>query len=356
MKSTFRNAIAGVASCSLVALAFGSVHALVIELNYGAAMQDRPEVRSGIRDAADLWEAVLADPVTVRVDARTAPIPELGLNIAATYVARQVFSYADVRTALATDARTDDDLTAVSHLPAGPLLTFHTVDPQGNRIINAGEDGINTFLDFAQANAKALGLPLDAGAEPFDAELVLSELFLDDTFFDFDRSDGIVGMDFVGLCAHEIGHALGFNSGVDFVNQTSLPAGPDAPENINDFGVYEVLDLYRYSAESLPLLELGPGRSPYFSINGGETSLGPFSSGIFNGDGRQAGHWLEAQGILDALLPYDSVNQISPLDLQAMDVIGWEPVPEPSSAVLAVIGCIGLLAFVCHRRNADRKG
>ena len=124
-------------------------------------------------------------------------------------------------------------------------------------------------------------------------------------------------MDFVSLVAHEIGHALGFSSGVDVVDETSLPSGPDAPEDIGDFIVYQMLDLFRYTAESLPLTDFAPGGSPYFSIDGGATNLGPFSSGIFKGDGGQSSHWVEGQGIFDALLPYATVTDISPLDLQA---------------------------------------
>ena len=160
-------------------------------------------------------------------------------------------------------------------------------------------------------------------------------------------------MDFVSLVAHEMGHALGFRSGVDAVDVSSLPAGPDAPEDLSDFIVYGVLDLFRYTTESLPLTDFAPGGSPYFSIDGGATNLGPFSSGIFNGDGGQAGHWVEGQGILDALLPYYTVTDISPLDLQAMDVIGWDLVPEPSTFCLALMSATGLF-FCADRRRANR--
>ena len=51
-------------------------------------------------------------------------------------------------------------------------------------------------------------------------------------------------VDFVGVATHEIGHALGFVSGVDIVDLTS-GVGPFAPMDLSDYRVFNVLDLYR---------------------------------------------------------------------------------------------------------------
>jgi len=352
MTKTIRTAFLSFAICALVAYAAGPCSALVIDLVFDTSLQDREVVQTGVRQAADMWEAVLVDPVTLQIDIRRAPVWETGFNIAMTYTTVYGCTLPEIRDALVTDAKSVDDQTAVSHLPAGTRLTFHTLDPQGNRIINTGNDLINNQLNVPQATVKALGLEVEPDLS--DAEILLSEFFLDGSTFDFDSSDGVQGMDFVSLVAHEIGHVLGFSSGVDVVDETSLPNGPDAPEDISDYVVFQVLDLFRYTTESLPLTDFAPGGSPYFSIDGGTTNLGPFSSGIFNGDGGQAGHWVEGQGILDALLPYNTVTEISSLDLRALDVIGWDLVPEPTTLNMALM-CVTGLFIGANRRRSNRN-
>jgi hypothetical protein len=80
--------------------------------------------------------------------------------------------------------------------------------------------------------------------------------------------------------------------------------------------------------------------------------LGKFSTGVFNGDGRQASHWKDnlTLGIMDPTLAPGELAVIRPLDLKAMDVIGYTPapVPEPGSAMLLVLGAA---VFLIRRRT-----
>src|SRR5690606_11215974 len=70
----------------------------------------------------------------------------------------------------------------------------------------------NNWIQLTRANAKAVGLIAgnDAG---LDGTIRFSSSFA----FDYDPSDGITPgtMDFIGVAIHEIGHSLGFTSGVD---------------------------------------------------------------------------------------------------------------------------------------------
>jgi hypothetical protein len=242
----------------------------------------------------------------------------------ATFVNWYEETYAAVRAALAADATSVDDALAVTHLPPGPRVSFRTWDPERQAVINDGDDHINNWIQLPRANLLAAGLPVE-GEDPYpDAEIQWNEFFLDQVF-DFDRTDGVDGTDFLGVATHEIGHALGFTSGVDDVD--NVFAGhwlPITPAEINDFSVVTTLDLFRYSADSLPLIDLTPGGAPYFSIDGGATSLGTFATGENFGDGWQAGHWQIGQGIMDASLPDDAIHTLATLDLRAMDVIGWD--------------------------------
>jgi len=261
--------------------------------------------------------------------------------------------------ALVSDATSASDQSAVSHLPAlnfGTYLSFLTqknteggstaVSLDNDTFLNGASSNNNAYLDITTANAKALGwVAPDAAAE--DAAITFSSAFS----WDFDSSDGVgAGLqDFVGVAIHEIGHALGFVSGVDTVDYCITNR-----INLDPYAVYSVLDLYRYSAAGTH--NLAAGANSYFSLDGGVTSLGGFSTGVYNGDGRQASHWKDnlGLGIMDPTAnPAGQINMPSELDLLVFDVIGWDrvsPVPEPGGA----FGMLGLFASGLLLRRRSR--
>ncbi|MEM9660258.1 MAG: NF038122 family metalloprotease, partial [Planctomycetota bacterium] len=148
---------------------------------------------------------------------------------------------------------------------------------------------------------------------------------------------------------HEIGHALGFNSGVDFVDLVFSGAVPFFPPRfLVETPVIEPLDLFRYSTASAPQIDLTPGGDPYFSIDGGATALTDFATGEFLGDGDQASHWQDAALLMSGRLAVDELQDLTRLDLMAMDVIGWDlaRIPEPSTLILA---CLLVFAHVATR-------
>ena len=327
-----------------------SAHGLEIRLNAAAGMtQDSID---GFTRAATYWENTLSDNTVIYIDIdfRTLNPSVLGQAGSTT----QSVGVADYYTALINDVTSQTDITAVANL--SPLsvnggLTFVTnVFDSGTNTMILGVDNDdsanNRVLDMNTANAKAVGLYTGVDGTS-DASITFSDSFS----WDYDNADGInLGhQDFVGVAIHEIGHSLGFVSGVD-----TMDFIVDNPQGVDQFRIFSGLDMFRYSADDT--LDLSVATASYFSIDGGANALGLFSTGSSNGDGRQASHWKDNQltgiqlGILDPTAQAaGTANEVTTLDLLALDAIGWNltPVPEPSSTLLVGLGFASLLI----RRN-----
>ncbi len=366
-----------VVSLSLLGMGHPSF-ALNIILNDIVPGGSDPTAVAAFRAAADQWEGLLSDPVTVRLDFGFQALDPGVLGSAR--IDAGAARYTRVRGALRRDRTSPDDKTATANLPKGGKLEFRTNDPSGTVILDNGRGLDNRWLNVPRANLKALRLLGDDGLR--DATIQFSP----DFSFDFDPSDGITpgAFDFLGVATTEIGHALGFVSGVDAVD-VFTGAGPLAAFGLvlQNSPVFSVWDLYRYSEDSLAFgrgtLDFATGGTPFFSIDGGATDLGALATGVFNGDGEQASHWKDTLGlgIMDPTVALGELLTTSGLDLQAFDVMGWDlaafsgtskdmsvsaegdafqaslaitAVPEPSSVVLFGMGLIGLTVYAWRTR------
>ena len=160
-------------------------------------------------------------------------------------------------------------------------------------------------------------------------------------------------MDFVGVTIHEIGHALGFVSGVDIVDQNPTL-------NLDPYAYVSTLDLFRYSDYSadLGLIDMRAGVESFLSIDGGETEFASLSTGRHTGDGNQASHFEDHQGegIMDPTFSYGELGNVTQSDLMAFDIIGWDlydldatvEVSEPNVAALLLSG---IVMMVFRRRK-----
>lgn len=322
-------------------------------------------VTGGFTAAGAVWSSQFQDDITINV---TIDFPSLGAGVLGdTAIADVIVPYSVARTALTLDRTSADDTTAVAHLPAGPSLSFLT----NNELTGALEtDNNNTannnYLDISRANAKALGFT-GTGLAPNDSTLDAAIRFSSNFTWDFDRSNGISPgtIDFVGVAIHEIGHAMGFLSGVDSVDVVSFPNGDvfvsgTTRYELDTYAVFNTLDLYRHGARAGGGLDFAYGgtgaNNPFFSLDGGVTSLGIFSTGQLNGDGRQASHWKDnlGLGILDPTFAYGQLGVVTPLDVRAFDVIGYDLVGVPEPAALGLLAPAA--AFIALRWRLRRRG
>lgn len=274
------------------------------------------QARSAATYAAQQLQNLFNDPINVNITLKgssgTSIFGQSNANVAGYY------SYALIRNSLISDAKTANDASAIRSLPAN--------DPNGARYL--------TGYLTTSAEAKALGLMADNHSS--DGSITLGAGYQ----FAFDPANRAVSgaYDFVGLVQHELSEVMG---------RMSLTGG-----NLGDGGPdFTPLDLFRYTSPGVTAAG-NNGAGVYFSVDGGATNLHYYNDQSRNG--LDAADWASGQGP-DAFNQYaDSgvVNGLSAVDLQQLDVIGWNliSVPEPSTIQLFGFGVVSLIGVTIRRR------
>ncbi len=321
---------AGVAAAALMIAP--AAQALVININAkpGGGLDigsNAALAMAAFNRAADQWESRFSDNVTVEIN---ADILNLGsgsvIGNAGSTMLKGAFNTIRNRIKLDAADETDDAITA--SLPS--WTQFKSVRPTGI--------GVNDAISLTQANAMALGF---ARVTASDATINFNSGFS----FDYDNSDGVVGMDFETVALHEIGHALGFVSVVDIIDKMKAE-GKTGKVTVNP------MDLFRFGYGANPAAaeqfktfsrQLKPGASAFFDDLEAQLRL---STGAKTGDGRQASHWRDDTlsgsllGVMDPTLALASILPLTENDLRLLDVIGWDYLPssEGSGVILTSDG------------------
>lgn len=310
------------------------------------------EAIDGFVAAGALWSQIFSDDVTINIDIGFRRLDPMVLG--STGSERITITYEDLVDALGTDNLSDDDDDINTALQAAPAFDL-VMNRTRNSPLGSGDPGLfldnndnanNTTIRLSRANAKALGL-LPADDPALDASISFSTEFN----FDFDSADGIQAnhLDFVIVAAHEIGHALGFTSGVDVLDGFSPPEG--GPFDDDQFTWVSPADVFRFSTVSVNQVGNGTldwsadARPKFFSADGGANDLAEFSQGTNFGDGRQASHWKDDRGlgIMDPTFAVGERSNITTLDTQLFDVIGWDLVSDaPLTTDLSIDSITGV--------------
>jgi PEP-CTERM motif len=379
--------------------------ALTIVLNNIGGVNGGSAASKAFTKAAQFWGQMFTNVATVNIDVGFRSLaPNVLGQAGSTLQVASIASYQNVLAATASGSGVDQ--LAIANLPtlnsAGALqvITPGYIDPINqfgidarSRVFDTDNSANNRFIGVNSSVVKALiggGAGTDATIE-----------FNSDFDFDFDPTDGIGAgqIDFTLVALHEIGHALGFTSGVDDYDFFAGPNGPGAgflPPDYNpngDFWGY-ALDLFRYSSNPEGFGGGGPKldwsirngatdganfTQPYFSIDGGQSALfnNLLSRGQFNTNSFQASHWrcscIAGQPFLGIMDPVGTTgNRVTALDLAAFDAIGWNlrvdalanpnfslttaqvfaSVPEPASWAMMIAG-FGFVGAAYRRRKVS---
>lgn len=231
--------------------------------------------------AGQIWGHYLQDDIALDIHiAATEYLPDqvLGGSILTTHS----IGVDVVEAALGADAQSDIDQTAVQSLDQDGVFEGILDDTvyQGNTIT------------LGQAQLEALGINYQA-EDPIEGVIVFNSLRQSDLnwSYGFDRTTPIQenSVDHLSVALHEIGHVLGFISGLDVPRTGSIQEQLDQTT---------LLDLFRYSDRSTNLgaNDLEIGENTYFSLDQGASIIAPFSGGVIELEGNlrqgvQASHW-----------------------------------------------------------------
>jgi hypothetical protein len=319
----------------------------------------------GMEMAGRIWSSYLKDPVTVNihvgmVSSLLLPSKVIGGALAGVQSGQK---YTDVRDRLLleagnldytsalsgiSDGRSFDDKVSASHLAGDKELTTN-LDWQMSTVAGSfgNTDSLKTSrLNVTRANAKALGLTVP-NLDNLDGYIVLSDLSGATTSsgqsvswnYNYTAAPNSNQLDFLSTAVHEIGHVLGFISGVDRPGWMTNTVDIEQEKELIDNAKKQVqnatpLDLFRWSGISRNNISYGTiagsvlGDARYFSIDNGMTNIADFSTGADTsrgGDGAQASHWKQGLStIMGPKLKLGHRPQVSAIDLRALDVIGWD--------------------------------
>jgi hypothetical protein len=284
--ATGGDATSGSASLAGTTVQMGAAGGLVFNITYDSSVSSAPAgFTSAMTDAINYYESVFNDPITINIDVGWGEVAGQSLSgaLGASETNLGVFSYSQVKAALAADAISADDATAVTSLPGG--------DPTGG----------GSFV-LSTAEAKALGLGTGAAVDGYVG-------FSSSVNYTFNPNNRAVSgaYDFIGVAEHEISEVMGR------IALLGTPLGGLSH-------TYSALDLFRYSSPGAR--QLAAGNTAYFSLDGGNTDLNNFNT-LSGGD---EGDWASGGGndAYNASAHSGVALPVTPNDLRVMDAIGWD--------------------------------
>lgn len=288
-----RITLATLAGVAVSTMALGTASALTINLTYdpdstftaaGLSAADITAMKAASSYAAQQLTSRYTDNINVNIKitavAGTSTLGESSSSVLT------VADYATLRNAMVADSKTADDATSLGGGGSVPAA-----DPIA---------GPHVYL-VTKAQAKALGIISNDTTEDGSFKFGGGHQYTYDP-----NNRAVAGkIDFIGTTLHEFTEIMGRIGGM----------GDNSPAE------YQQMDLFSYTSAGVRGLGKGAGR--FFSFNNGTSLLKQFNDFTANQGDLQ--DW--ADGTNDAFNAFSSdgvLNDMSEVDLQVMDVIGYD--------------------------------
>jgi hypothetical protein len=304
---------------------------LKIILRATPQLESNPAAKAAFIKAAAKWEALIQTPITLVIDVdygptrfgEPYPAGVLGSTDEQSIGGSSI--YPSLRTKLIENTTSSGETSLYNGLPNGTIPT-----DKGNTAAVVSSSAIFRALGYLNPIADPVGERANLGDPP-------SIGFNTVRPFDFDPDNGVDPgkYDFVGVAVHEIGHALGFVSEVGFKELSS-----QYPVQVS------IWDLFRFRPGVTPASFatsqriLSSGGSQVFFAGGSPLSLSTGRPDGSGGDGNQASHWKDDQGIgiMDPTADIGTPLMITQNDINAIDIFGYTlrtpTLPPPGSGEL----------------------
>jgi hypothetical protein len=309
----------------------------------------------GFEIAGRIWSHYFNDPVTLNIHIGMGGITQNNVIGGALPGIVPNQSYSTVRSRFVADAETTTDQSALLSLPnTSTKAARYEVVYNGTPHMMPTQ--IST-LNLTRANAKALGMIAGNNAA-LDGLIVMSDLsnlsVATSWSYNYSRSNSNASntLDFLSVALHELGHVLGFVSGVD------LPGLPNnvftGSQSVTDATPIQQLvpstfrqavtrrasfatpmDLFRTNVRDGAMdvggdAVLSSSSDPRFSISNGTSTVGETARGKEGTyrDGFQASHWERDTQTGDAIMVPNLARQerlgVTSEDWRALDILGWD--------------------------------
>lgn len=309
---------------------------------------------AAMETAGMIWSDYLADDITVNIHVESTNV--LDSNIVGGALPGMVsnFNYGTFRSLLNSDSTSVLDNTAYSNLSVKQEHGYEKFTAWFDTGVS-GYTEDHKDLNLTRANAKAIGA-IDAHNNDLDGYILMNDLSNSSASWNYNLANSSADsntLDYLSVATHEIGHVLGFVSGVDQIDidkyddWNSLENAYAHKSNgvmtrMDELLNYATpLDMFRYSPKSKQadmnnlfynVIDFSTSQQAYFSLDGGNTLMYQFAQGQDDdegwGDGYQASHWKQKNsnqiGIMDPLINLGQRRQVSNRDMVAFDVVGYD--------------------------------